>query len=99
MLVSKSLEQKKRKLRYVRTPARPFLKRSLNLIYEENFVSGIDKSIVALANHLGNKVDREAKLNTIKYDTIVEENHEEAILLGLNVSASNRKKEISSILW
>ncbi|ATC34856.1 polyketide cyclase [Elizabethkingia anophelis] len=77
---------------YVRTPARPFLKRSLNLIYEENFVSGIDKSIAALANHLGNKVDREAKLNTIKYDTIVEENHEEAILLGLNVSASNRKK-------
>ena len=50
-----------------------FLKRSLNLIYEENFVSGIDKSIIALANHLGNKVDREAKLNTIKYDTIVEE--------------------------
>lgn len=45
-----------------------------------------------MANHLGNKVDREAKLNTIKYDTIVEENHEEAILLGLNVSASNRKK-------
>ncbi|WP_407481225.1 polyketide cyclase [Elizabethkingia meningoseptica] len=77
---------------YVRTPARPFLKRSLNLIYEENFVSGIDKSVQSLTSHLGNKVDREAKLSSIKYDTIITENHEGGILLGLNVSASNRKK-------
>lgn len=84
--------QKNRSYLVCTDTSQAILKRSLNLIYEENFVSGIDKSIATLANHLGNKVDREAKLNTIKYDTIVEENHEEAILLGLNVSASNRKR-------
>lgn len=88
------MEQKNGSYLVCKNSCQTILKRSLNLIYEENFVSGIDKSIAALANHLGNKVDREAKLNTIKYDTIVEENHEETILLGLNVSASNRKREI-----
>ncbi|SKB66511.1 hypothetical protein SAMN05660477_00608 [Soonwooa buanensis] len=75
----------------IQTPKQPLLKRSINLMTEGVFVDKIDKSIKHLTAILGNKVDKENLIASIKYDSIMIENQESALLLGVNVSTSNKK--------
>ncbi|MGX9986874.1 SRPBCC family protein [Chryseobacterium sp. POL2] len=75
----------------IQTPKQPLLRRSLNLLSETLFVENIEKSIKNLTAILGNKVDKENLIASIKYDSIMVENQESALLLGVNVSTSNKK--------
>lgn len=75
----------------IRTPKRDYLERSLNLIAEDFFVENIDKSMKNLYQLLGNKVDKDQKLASIKYDSIMVENRDGELLLGVNVSTRNTK--------
>ncbi|PZU90506.1 MAG: polyketide cyclase [Chryseobacterium sp.] len=75
----------------IHTPKRSYLQRSLNLVAEDFFIDNIDKSIKNLHQLLGNKVDRDQKLASVKYDSIMVENQEGQLLLGVNVSTKNTK--------
>lgn len=75
---------------YISTPKQPLLKRILNLSQSENFAGDIEKSITNLGNILGNKVDKEQELASIKYDSIMVKNCAGSLLLGVNVSTSNK---------
>lgn len=77
----------------VHTPKRSYLERSLNLIAEDFFISNIDKSMKNLYQLLGNKVNKDLQLASIKYDSIMVENREGALLLGVNVSTRNTKDQ------
>ncbi|WDF45132.1 polyketide cyclase [Chryseobacterium sp. KACC 21268] len=78
----------------IHTPKRSYLERSLNLVAEDFFVENIDKSMKNLFSHLGNKVDKDQQLASIKYDSVMVENQEGGILLGVNVSTRNTKEII-----
>ena len=78
----------------IHTPKRSYLERSLNLVAEDFFVENIDKSMKNLFSLLGNKVDKDQQLASIKYDSITVENQEGGILLGVNVSTRNTKEII-----
>lgn len=75
----------------IHTPKRDYLERSLNLITQDFFVDNIDKSMKNLYQLLGNKVDKDQKLASIKYDSIMVENRDGELLLGVNVSTRNTK--------
>lgn len=75
----------------VQTPKRSYLERSLNLVAEDFFVENIDKSIKNLYQLLGNKVDKDQKLASVKYDSLMVETREGGLLLGVNVSTRNTK--------
>lgn len=77
---------------HVRTPARSFLKRSVNLIFEEDFKSRLQQSIQNLEDVLIKKVDRQAELDAIRYDTILIEQQPAELLIGLSVNAENRHR-------
>ncbi|ASW73348.1 polyketide cyclase [Chryseobacterium piperi] len=76
---------------YVHTPKLPVLRRVENFWTEDRFADNIDKSMVNLKNVLGNKVEKDNQLAAIKYDSLMVEKDEEIVLLGINVSASNKK--------
>jgi len=76
----------------VHTPKRSFLERSLNLVAEDFFVENIDKSMKNLYQLLGNKVDKDQQLASVKYDSLMIENRDGGILLGVNVSTRNTKE-------
>lgn len=76
----------------VHTPKRSYLERSLNLVAEDFFVENIDKSMKNLYQLLGNKVDKDQQLASVKYDSIMVENREGGLLLGVNVSTRNTKE-------
>lgn len=80
----------------IQTPKKPFLQRSFNLLSESIFVENIDKSIKNLTSILGNKMDKDNLIASIKYDSIMVENQESALLLGVNVSTSNKKDALYS---
>lgn len=79
----------------VETPKLPLMKRFLTLISEEDIESRINKSIKNLTQLLSGKVEREIMVNQIKYDSIIVEEREPRLLLGINVSTSNKKE----MLW
>ena len=78
----------------IHTPKRSYLERSLNLVAEDFFVENIDKSMKNLYSLLGNKVDRDQQLASVKYDSVMVENREGGLLLGVNVSTRNTKEII-----
>lgn len=82
---------KTRMLWNIHTPKRSYMERSINLIAEDFFVSNIDKSMKNLYQLLGNKVTKDLQLASIKYDSIMVENREGTLLLGVNVSTRNTK--------
>ncbi|MDO5615112.1 MAG: polyketide cyclase, partial [Cruoricaptor ignavus] len=87
----KSISPEKTKLIwFVHTPKRSWLERSANLWTESDFVDNLDKSFTALTNLLGNKVDKDNLLSAIKYDSLMVEKNEGELLLGVNVSTSNK---------
>ena len=76
---------------YIHTPKQPLLKRSLNLISEDYIADNIDKSMKNLYNILGNKVDKEEQRKNLKFDSLMVENQEGQLLLGINVTTKNVK--------
>lgn len=76
---------------YVHTPRQPLLKRAVNFWTEDVFAENLSKSMSNLQNLLSNKVEKDNQMSTIKYDSLMVENQEGMLLLGVNVSASNKK--------
>lgn len=76
---------------FVNTPKLSVLSRAQNFWTEDRFAENIDKSMVNLKNVLSNKVEKDNQLASIKYDSLMVENEEEKMILGVNVSASNKK--------
>ncbi|WP_312076077.1 polyketide cyclase [Chryseobacterium sp.] len=75
----------------VHTPKLPVWTRVQNFWTEDRFTENINKSMVNLKNVLGNKVEKDNQLAAIKYDSIMVEKDESQMLLGVNVSTSNKK--------
>lgn len=75
----------------VHTPKLPVWTRVQNFWTEDRFTENINKSMVNLKNVLGNKVEKDNQLAAIKYDSIMVEKEDSQMLLGINVSASNKK--------
>ena len=76
---------------FVHTPKQPLLKRAVNFWTEDVFVENLDKSMINLQNLLGNKVEKDQQMSEIKFDSLMVENQEGTLLLGVNVSTSNKK--------
>lgn len=78
----------------VHTPKLPLLGRYQNL-FSEDYVSGnIEKSMKNLSVLMSNKIDRDSKMAHIKYDSLMVENNESQIVLGVNVTTRNKKDEL-----
>lgn len=75
----------------IQTPKQPFLKRSLNLITEDDIADQIDKSMKNLFAILGNKVDKEKQRESLKFDSLMVEQQEGQLLLGVSVNSKNAK--------
>jgi hypothetical protein len=78
----------------VHTPKLSVLRRVENFWTEDRFAENIDKSMINLKNVLGNKVEKDNQMASIKYDSLMVENEEDKLLLGINVSASNKKESL-----
>lgn len=76
---------------FVHTPKKRLLLRSSNLFSATDFTKYIDASTQKLANVLGNKVDRSTQLASVKFDSLMVEEVAAHLLLGVNVSTSNRQ--------
>lgn len=79
---------------YIQTPKQPFLKRSLNLLTEDFIADQIDLSMKNLYNTLGNKVDKDRKRESLKFDSLMVENQGIQLLLGINVNSKNDKNAL-----
>ncbi len=84
-------EQKTKITWMIHTPKLNVWKRAENLWTEDRFVENIDKSMVNLKNVMSNKVAKANLASSIKYDTLMIEKEEGQLLLGINVSTSNKK--------
>ena len=78
----------------ITTPKKSILERYSNLWTESDFIETIDKSMGKLKTILSNKIDKEQLLTDIKYDSLFIENMEPQLLLGVNVTSSNKKDAI-----
>nr|WP_314491443.1 polyketide cyclase [uncultured Chryseobacterium sp.] len=88
----KAVSQVKTKITWVvQTPKLSVLTRAQNFWTEDKFTDNIDKSMVNLKNVLGNKVSKDNQMASIKYDSLMIEKEEARMLLGISVSASNKK--------
>lgn len=76
---------------YIHTPKQSLLKRSVNLLTEDYIADNIDKSMKNLYQLLGNKVDRETQRQNLKFDSLMVENQDSQLLLGINVTTKNAK--------
>lgn len=76
---------------YFSTPKQPFLKRSLNLFNEDYIADNLDQSMKNLFNILSNKVDKDKERESLKFDSLMVENKEAQLLLGINVNSKNVK--------
>ncbi|WP_326983778.1 SRPBCC domain-containing protein [Chryseobacterium sp. MYb264] len=76
---------------YVSTPKLSVFRRVENFWTEDRFAENIDKSMTNLKNVLGNKVEKDNKMAAIKYDSLMVEKEDSQLLLGINVSTSNKK--------
>jgi effector-binding domain-containing protein len=91
-VVFSSVAEDKTKIKWmVHTPKLSVWKRAENLWKEDRFVDNIDKSMVNLKNVMSNKIAKAHQAEAIKYDTLMVENADGQILLGINVSTSNKK--------
>lgn len=75
----------------IETPKKPLMLRFIDWVSEEDVREKVIKSMTNLSNILSGKVEREIMLSQIKYDSIMVEEQEEKLLLGLNVSTNNQK--------
>ncbi|ANF52376.1 polyketide cyclase [Chryseobacterium glaciei] len=75
----------------VHTPKLSVWKRVENFWTEDRFAENINNSMTTLKNVLGNKVEKDNQMAAIKYDSLMVEKEEDKLLLGINVSTSNKK--------
>ncbi len=75
----------------VHSPKMPLLKRSVNFWTEDVFVDNVEKSMANLKNLMSNKIEKDLLFTNIKYDSIMVEQEEGSLLLGVNISTSNKK--------
>ncbi len=78
----------------VKTPSRSVFKSALSRWSPEEFEGLMDKSLSELFVLLSNRVDRDQLLSNITYDSLMVEEFEGALLLGVNVSATNRNEAL-----
>ncbi len=76
---------------YIHTPAQPYLRRSVNLIEEDDWAGSVDKSMAQLSQMMGNKVQRENRRNAVVFDSIFVDRQESALLLGISANVKNNK--------
>jgi len=76
---------------FVHTPKKSVLKRAVNLWTQDNFVENLDKSMLNLRTLLGNKVEKDQFLTDINYDSLIVERQPGQLVLGINVTTSNKK--------
>jgi len=79
---------------YVSTPKLSVFRRVENFWTEDRFAENIDKSMTNLKNVLGNKVEKDNRMAAIKYDSLMVEKEDSQLLLGINVSTSNKKETL-----
>ena len=75
----------------IKTPEQPWWKPSNRLSDEDEVLANIDRSMNRLFAILGNKVQKDRQLQNIKFDSLMIEEAEGQLLLGVNVSAKNGK--------
>ncbi|WP_417429369.1 polyketide cyclase [Halpernia sp.] len=75
----------------LKTPKIPIMSRPFHVVSEDDFTDNLNNSLVNLSNLLSNKVDKEIQMSRLKFDSIMVENEGNSILLGVNVSSSNKK--------
>lgn len=86
--------QKTTLIYYFSTPKQPLLKRSLNLVGEDDISANLDESMKNLFTILGNKVDQDKARENLKFDSLMVEQKEAQLLLGINVNAKNGKNSL-----
>ncbi|MRM83182.1 SRPBCC family protein [Riemerella anatipestifer] len=86
--------KKTRLIWVVTTPKKTLLNRYVNLFSVENFEGMVDESLRNLKAVLSNKVDKIEILTNIKYDSLMIENQEAAVLVGINANTQNKNKTI-----
>jgi effector-binding domain-containing protein len=75
----------------IHTPRQKLLSRISNLWTEDDFAENLDGSMKNLRHILGNKVEKDHLLKDIKYDSLMVQQEEGQLILGINVSTSNKK--------
>lgn len=78
----------------IHTPKRKLLSRITNLWTEDEFTENLNRSMANLNALLGNKVEKEYLISSIKYDSLMVEKQEGQLLLGINVSATNTREAL-----
>lgn len=93
----KKFSPEKTEINYLlKTPKIPVLQRPFHVISENDFKENLSSSFVNLTNLLSNKVDKDSQIARLKFDSVTVEKQENQILLGVNVSASNKKNDLIS---
>ena len=75
----------------IETPKMSLLKRFIKSISQEEIETKIEQSMKNLDRILSKKVEREIMFGQIKYDSIMIEEQEEKLLIGINTSTNNQK--------
>ena len=78
----------------VNAPKQALLNRILGLLDENKPAHNFGTGMQNLTSILGSKVDREKLLNNLKFDSIFVESQPAKLLLGVNVSTSNKKDNL-----
>ena len=75
----------------VETPKLSVWERAENFWSDDSFITTMGKSITVLSDVLGNKVDKDLQIANMKYDSIMVEQREGDLLLGVSASTKNDK--------
>lgn len=75
----------------IETPKITLMESFLGSVTDEDIEYSIEQSMKGLTNLLSGKIEKDVMISQIKYDSIMIEEQEERLLLGLNVSANNQK--------
>lgn len=78
----------------IHTPKKTFFSRSANFWTESEFKDNLEKSFLRLDTIMGNKVHQEIMLGNLKYDSVMVQNEEGMLLLGVNVSSSSNANQL-----
>ena len=91
----KKISPEKTAITYLlKTPNIPVLERPFHVISEGDFKENLSSSLANLSNLLGNKVDKDNQIARLKFDSVMVEKQENQILLGVNISTSNKKDDL-----
>lgn len=80
---------------FIHTPKLSVWTRARNFWTKDRFAENIDKSMANLTAVLGNKIQKDNLLAAIKYDSLMVEKQDAQMILGISVSASNKKDALA----